>query len=260
MAAKDSKTLRAGWYWSCASKYCKNWWKTSNVECTESGSQVPPKVKQEHWHCAAMLCTNFWCTKNKDLKYYRLKEIVDCPQKRRKYNKILKNKGIDLKRDFICSVHRSKGERENLNDLPDLPWAPEFAEREVTNKTTPVSKINCAKRCIQRKSEGSKVKKRRVLSYSSCNEPPCTQILQKKIDDLKEKLRTKTIEVNQLSEARFIRRTSAVSNAIETIDNEMICFIIFCLNSIRRGRNATYEPGLIWSKTYTYKLKHISLR
>ena len=44
--------------------------------------------------------------------------------------------------------------------------------------------------------------------------------------------------------ARFIRRISAVSNAIETIDNEMICFIIFCLNCIRHGRNATYEPGL----------------
>ena len=44
--------------------------------------------------------------------------------------------------------------------------------------------------------------------------------------------------------ARFIRRISAVSNAIETIDNEMICLIIFCLNCIRHGRNATYEPGL----------------
>ena len=40
------------------------------------------------------------------------------------------------------------------------------------------------------------------------------------------------------------RRISAVSNAIEAIDNGMICFIIFCLNCIRHGRNATYEPGL----------------
>ena len=46
------------------------------------------------------------------------------------------------------------------------------------------------------------------------------------------------------SQARFIRRISAVPNAIETIDNEMICLIIFCLNCIRHGRNATYEPGL----------------
>ena len=35
-----------------------------------------------------------------------------------------------------------------------------------------------------------------------------------------------------------------MSNAIETIDNEMICLIIFCLNCIRHGRNATHEPGL----------------
>ena len=42
---------------------------------------------------------------------------------------------------------------------------------------------------------------------------------------------------------RFILPISAVSNVIETIDNEMICFIIFCLNCIRHGRNATYEPG-----------------
>ena len=35
-----------------------------------------------------------------------------------------------------------------------------------------------------------------------------------------------------------------MSNAIETIDNEMICFIIYCLNCIRHGRNATYERGL----------------
>ena len=46
------------------------------------------------------------------------------------------------------------------------------------------------------------------------------------------------------TKARFIRRISAVSNTIETIDNEMICFIIYCLNCIRHGRNATYERGL----------------
>ena len=46
------------------------------------------------------------------------------------------------------------------------------------------------------------------------------------------------------SKARFIRQISAVSNAIETIDNEMIFFITYCLNCIRHGRNATYECGL----------------
>ena len=44
--------------------------------------------------------------------------------------------------------------------------------------------------------------------------------------------------------ARFIRRISAVSNAIQTKDNEANHLIIYCLNCIRQGRNATYEPGL----------------
>ena len=46
------------------------------------------------------------------------------------------------------------------------------------------------------------------------------------------------------TKARFIRRISAVWNAIETIDNEMICFIIYCLNCIRHGRNSTYERDI----------------
>ena len=56
--------------------------------------------------------------------------------------------------------------------------------------------------------------------------------------------KTKYISTGNLFKARFIRRISAVSNAIRTIDNEMICFIIYCLNCIRHGRNATYERGL----------------
>ena len=44
--------------------------------------------------------------------------------------------------------------------------------------------------------------------------------------------------------ATFKRRISAVSNAIQTIDNEANHLIIYCLNYIRHGRNATYEPGL----------------
>ena len=35
-----------------------------------------------------------------------------------------------------------------------------------------------------------------------------------------------------------------MSNAIETIDNNMISFIMYCLNCIRRGRNAMNERGL----------------
>ena len=54
---------------------------------------------------------------------------------------------------------------------------------------------------------------------------------------------------NLMHKARFIRRISAVSNAIETID-EMICFIIYCLNCIRHGRNATYERGLSYANVF----------
>ena len=46
------------------------------------------------------------------------------------------------------------------------------------------------------------------------------------------------------AETTFIRGISAVSNAIQTIDNEANHLIIYCLNCIRHGRNATYEPGL----------------
>ena len=47
-----------------------------------------------------------------------------------------------------------------------------------------------------------------------------------------------------VAKTRFIRRISAVSNAIQTKDNEANHLIIYCLNCIRHGRNATYEPGL----------------
>ena len=46
------------------------------------------------------------------------------------------------------------------------------------------------------------------------------------------------------SETTFIRRISAVSNAVQTIDNEANHLIICCLNCIRHGRNATYERAL----------------
>ena len=52
---------------------------------------------------------------------------------------------------------------------------------------------------------------------------------------------TKVIPLNK---ARFIRRINAVSNAIQTKDNEANHLIIYCLKCIRHGRNATYEPGL----------------
>ena len=43
---------------------------------------------------------------------------------------------------------------------------------------------------------------------------------------------------------KHVHHISAVSNTIETIDNEMFCFIMFRLNCIRHSRIAKYEPGL----------------
>ena len=112
-----------------------------SVKFTKVGNQQSWKVKQEHWNCAATLCTNSWRTKNKQLKYYRFKEFAKCPEKRHEYSKILKNKGTDFDHGIICSAHWSKGERENIDDLPNLPCAPKFVEIKATKKTTPVRKI-----------------------------------------------------------------------------------------------------------------------
>ena len=51
-------------------------------------------------------------------------------------------------------------------------------------------------------------------------------------------------------EARFIRRISVVSNAIQTKDNEENHLITYCPNCIRHGRNATNELGLNSTKSY----------
>ena len=46
------------------------------------------------------------------------------------------------------------------------------------------------------------------------------------------------------TKARFIRRTSVASNAVQTIDDETAHLIIYCLNCIRRDENSTYKTGL----------------
>ena len=46
--------------------------------------------------------------------------------------------------------------------------------------------------------------------------------------------------IGRISKARF----NVASNAIETKDNEVTCFIIFCFNCIRCDENATFETGL----------------
>ena len=56
-----------------------------------------------------------------------------------------------------------------------------------------------------------------------------------------------------------MRRISAASNAIQTIDNEANHLIIYCLNCIRHGRNATYEPGLSFFRNSVFPLHVIQL-
>ena len=46
-----------------------------------------------------------------------------------------------------------------------------------------------------------------------------------------------------ITKARFIRRISAVSNAIETKDIEANHLIIYYFNCIRRDKNSTFETG-----------------
>ena len=60
--------------------------------------------------------------------------------------------------------------------------------------------IESAKRCLQQQSKGIDAKKRRVLLYSSRDEPSNSDILKKEIDDFKEQLISKTNEVNHLSD------------------------------------------------------------
>ena len=58
------------------------------------------------------------------------------------------------------------------------------------------------------------------------------------------------VDLNKANKARFKRRISVASNAIQIIDNETAYLIIYCLNCIRRDGNSTYETGV---KHVTFK-------
>ncbi len=55
-----------------------------------------------------------------------------------------------------------------------------------------------------------------------------------------------------LFEARFIRRISVASNAIQTIDNETAYLIVCCLNCIRCDGISTYKTGLRETLNYVF--------
>ena len=85
------------------------------------------------------------------------------------------------------------------------------------------------------------------FSLSGKHEPPLRQLVirhpwKKWITSTRWKVQIQTDWYR--SKARFIRRISAVSNAIEAKDNEANHLIIYCRNCIRHGTNATYESGL----------------
>ena len=171
--------------------------KYTNVQGKET------KEGREHWNCAAALCTNSWRTKLEGLQYYRLSDFAQCKDKQHAYNKVLMNKAVDFKRDFICSVHWSKGFRDNLDDLPDRACHPDYVNKQTTKKVTPQSKIAAAKRSLSTTKQTNT--KRRKLIRSSCSldfnsEESKFDIMQKELQELKEKLENKTEEANRLSQ------------------------------------------------------------
>ena len=74
------------------------------------------------------------------LTYYRLSEVANCQEKRHAYSKILKSKGVDFIRDFICSAQWTNGTRMDINDLPDLPCSNSHRKRKLLRKQHQVEK------------------------------------------------------------------------------------------------------------------------
>ena len=102
---------------------------------------------------------------------------------------------MDFKRYLICSAHWSKGTRMDINDLPDLPCSNSYLEKKIT-KVTPRRNIESAKRALTKQSN-EKVKRRKLIYKKDDNASEC-EVLRKEIEDLKEKLKTKTEQVNEM--------------------------------------------------------------
>ena len=103
-----------------------------------------------HWNCAAALCTNNW--RNKDSTYFTPSKIglsTDAAL-RASCRKVLKSDDVIWNKEVICSQHWSKGNTENIYDLPDRV---------------------CSEQCVQNlkksASEWQSSKQRRWLQLSS---------------------------------------------------------------------------------------------
>ena len=73
------------------------------------------------WSCCSALCFNNHRTSDASgnkLKFYRLPRSTEL---QREYSRILQTTGINWNSAYICSQHWSKGFRENVDDLPDVP-------------------------------------------------------------------------------------------------------------------------------------------
>ena len=148
----------------------------------------------EHWNCDATLCMNS-LRANSKLTYYRFSEVANCPEKRQAYSKIL-NKGVDFKQDLICSTHWTNTPRRHINKLPNLPCSNSYLEKKITKKTTPSGKMESAK-LAHTKQPNEKVKRRRLV-YKKEDSPSESEVLREEIYDLKEKLKVKTEQVNEM--------------------------------------------------------------
>ena len=73
------------------------------------------------WSCCSALCFNIHITADTSgnrLKFYRLPRSTEL---QRECSNILQTTGINRKSAYICSQHWSKGFREIVKGLPDVP-------------------------------------------------------------------------------------------------------------------------------------------
>lgn len=71
-----------------------------------------------------------------------------------------------------------------------------YLEKNISKKTTPSGKIEWAKRALT-KQPNKKVKRRRLAFKKDDNSSEC-EVLREEIEDLKEKLKIKTEQVNEM--------------------------------------------------------------
>lgn len=146
------------------------------------------KCGVEYWNCVVVFCMNLW-RKNGKLIYYCFSEVVNCLEKCCVYSKILKNKGVDVKRDFICFVYWINGIRMDINDFLDLLCSNSYLKKIIIKKIILSGKIELVK-CVLIKQLNLKVKRRRLVYKKDDNFFEC-ELLREEIEDLKEKLKVK---------------------------------------------------------------------